>query len=332
LKLSIIIVNYKSEQLILDALSSFVAATAIQPEIIIVDNASGEGRSAMIQAQYPQVKLVQMGYNAGFARGNNEGIRQSSGDVVLLLNPDTLSPDQAIDHCYNMFVSSEYVACGVQLLNADGSAQISGNYFMKGGLNNLLPLPILGDLVKWLGQSLQVKKPNIPDSNSLVEVDWINGAFLMVKKSAIQKAGLLDEDFFLYAEEIEWCSRLKKAGPLCIYGDLKVTHLQGETANINFGSSGKGYYNLYDKKGAQILVSNFLRIRKQFGVGWFLFQLSIYLFDIPVLALGSLLATLFARDKYPFAMLKGFVNNMLVLLRFSPKIISNKPYFYKMFP
>jgi len=325
-------VNYKSEQLILDALSSFVAASTIQPEIIIVDNASGVGRSHMIKDVYPQVKLVQMSYNAGFARGNNEGIRQSTGDIVLLLNPDTLSPNQAIDHCFNRFVSSEYVACGVQLLNEDGSPQISGNYFMKGGLNNLLPLPILGDLIKWLGQSLQVKKPNIPDSNSLVEVDWINGAFLMVKKTAIEKAGLLDEDFFLYAEEIEWCSRLRKTGPLCMYGDLKVTHLQGETANINFGSSGKGYYNLYDKKGLQILVSNFLRIRKQFGIGWFLFHLSIYLLEIPVLALGFLLSGLLGKDKYPFAMLKGFINNMLILLKTSPKIISNKPHFYKMLP
>lgn len=332
MKLSIIIVNYKSEQLILDALASFLTESSIEPEIIIVDNASGEGRLAVIQAQYPQVKLVRMDYNAGFARANNEGIRQSSGDIVLLLNPDTLSPNQAIDHCFNRFASDKFVACGVQLLNEDGSPQISGNYFMKGGLNNLLPLPILGDLIRWLGQLLQVKKPNIPDSNSLVKVDWINGAFLMVKKTAIEQSGLLDEDFFLYAEEIEWCSRLRKAGNLCIYGDLKVTHLQGETANINFGSSGKGYYNLYDRKGAQILISNFLRIRKQFGVGWFIFQLGIYLFNIPVLALVSLLATLSGNDKYPFAMLKGFVYNMLELVKFSPKIISNKPYFYKLFP
>ncbi len=332
MKLSIIIVNYKSEQLILDALASFLTESSIQPEIIIVDNASAEGRPEIILAKYPQVKLVSMDYNAGFARANNEGIRRSSGEIVLLLNPDTLSPNQAIDHCFNRFVSDEFVACGVQLLNEDESPQISGNYFMKGGLNNLLPLPILGDLIKWLGQSLHVKKPNIPDSNSLVEVDWINGAFLMVKKTAIEQSGLLDEDFFLYAEEIEWCSRLRKAGSLCIYGDLKVTHLQGETANISFGSSGKGYYNLYDKKGLQIMVSNFLRIRKQFGVSWFLLHLCIYLFEIKVLLIGFLISTVLGMRRYTFAMLKGFVINMLGLLKYSPKIISNQPYFYKMFP
>ncbi|WP_315824126.1 hypothetical protein [Paraflavitalea speifideaquila] len=74
-------------------------------------------------------------------------------------------------------MQSAYVACGVQLLNLDRSPQISGNYFMRGGLNNLLPLPYIGNFIKWLGNSLKVKKPNIPDTQSAVEVDWINGAF-----------------------------------------------------------------------------------------------------------------------------------------------------------
>ncbi|MBZ5856365.1 glycosyltransferase family 2 protein [Flavihumibacter profundi] len=328
--LSIIIVNYKSEQLIFDALSSFLPGTTIDAEIIIVDNASGENRLQGILKAFPGVKVVQMGYNAGFARANNEGIKQSSSEIVLLLNPDTLAPNHAIEQCYQKFRDSQYVACGVQLLNADGSPQISGNYFMKGGLNNLLPLPIIGELLRWLGEKLKVKKPNVPDSNTLVEVDWINGAFLMVKKKAIQDAGLLDEDFFLYAEEIEWCARLRKAGKLCIYGDLKVTHLQGETANQSFASSGKGYYNLYDRKGLQILVSNFLRIRKQFGTGWFLLHLLVYLVEVPVLFLGFLIGQLTTKKTYPFSMLKGYVINMIRLLGLTPRLLLNRPYFYKL--
>jgi len=164
-----------------------------------------------------------------------------------------------------------------------------------------------------------------------VAVDWINGAFLMVKKSAIAKAGLLDEDFFLYAEEAEWCSRLKKAGPLCLYGDLRVIHLQGETANETFGSDGKGYYNLYDRKGRQIMLSNFVRIRKQFGPGWFLIQLLFYIGVIPLFFLGMLLSRVTGKalPRYRWAQLWQYCKNVGVILARTPVIIRNKPYFYK---
>jgi GT2 family glycosyltransferase len=330
LTLSIIIVNYKSEQLILDALQSFLPDTAIDPEIIIVNNSPDQAPLQLVKANYPQVKLIQMPYNAGFSRANNEGIRQSAADIVLLLNPDTLAPKHAIDQCFTQFITTDDVACGVQLLNPDLTPQISGNFFMTGGLNNLLPLPVLGGFLKWLGSLTGVKKPNVADSNTRVKVDWINGAFLMVKKNAIEKAGLLDEDFFLYAEEIEWCSRLRKQGELCLFGAIKVIHLQGETANQQFGSSGKGYYNLYDRKGMQIMVSNFLRIRKQFGVGWFIFHLFIYLLEIPLICIGGLIGLLQKRPAISIAMCKGYIRNLGKLISLSSRIISNTPYFYKM--
>jgi GT2 family glycosyltransferase len=330
--LSVIIVNYKTPQLLTDCLATFLTgASQVSLEVIVVDNASGDNSRELVTRAFPQVKWIQMTYNAGFARANNEGIRQATGDVVLLLNSDTLNEDNAIEQCYRQFIASEYVACGVQLLNTDRSPQISGNYFMKGGLNYLLPLPYLGSFIKWLGNVAKVEKPNVPDSSALVEVDWINGAFLMVKKTAIAKAGLLDEDFFLYAEEAEWCSRLRNTGKLCIYGQYKVIHLQGESANEAFGSSGKGYYNLYDRKGLQIMLSNFLRIRKQFGVGWFLVQLAFYLFAIPVFFIASFFDNAF-RLRNPladFGMAARFAANVGRLLTFLPRIISNKPYFYK---
>jgi GT2 family glycosyltransferase len=273
-----------------------------------------------------------MGYNSGFARANNEGIRKSKGNVALLLNGDTIIENNAIEKCLNHFYSSKYVACGVQLLNLDRSPQISGNYAMKGGLNYLLPLPFLGILLKSFANLFRIKKPNVPDASGIVEVDWINGAFLMVKKNAIEKAGLMDEDFFLYAEEAEWCSRLKKVGSLCIYGDCKVIHLQGETANNTFNSEGKGYYNLYDKKGLQIMLSNFVRIRKEFGVLWFLFDLFIYTFTIPVFFVAGFLRNLFFL-RSPFRHFKKAINfskNVFYLWQHVPLIIKNKPHFYKM--
>ncbi len=324
-QLSIVIVNYKSSQLVCDCLESvYTQNSAFNFEVIVVDNHSEDGSKVKISSSYPGIKWLQMGYNSGFARANNEGIKKSNGDIVLLLNSDTIIENNAVENCYNHFVSSNYVACGVQLLNQDGSAQISGNYIMKGGLNYLLPLPFLGSTLKSFAGLFGVKKPHIPDASTVEEVDWINGAFIMVKRKAIEKAGLLDEDFFLYAEEAEWCSRLKKEGELCIYGDIKVIHLQGETSGEIFESSDKGYKNLFDKKGLQIMLSNLVRIRKEFGLAWFLIMLFFYVLEIPIFFTGILFS-----KKYSFSQAKNYSKNIFTILELSPKIVSNKPYFYK---
>jgi GT2 family glycosyltransferase len=328
--LSIIIINYKSAQLVCNCVRSIYAQNcAINFEIIVVDNYSQDGSKEKICLLFPQIIWIEMGYNAGFARANNEGIKKSNGDVVLLLNADTIIEHNAIEKCLNNFYSSEYIACGVQLLNADGTPQISGNYAMKGGLNYLLPLPFIGPILKSFAKIFGVKKPNVPDATGVVEVDWINGAFLMVKKKPIAKAGLLDEDFFLYAEEAEWCSRLRKTGKLCIYGDINVIHLQGETSNETFNSSGKGYMNLFDRKGRQIMLSNLVRIRKEFGVGWFVFILSFYTLEVAIFFLGVLISKIFFSKKYSLQQTKKFAENVFSVIKLSPKIISGKPHFYK---
>ncbi len=301
-------------------------------EWIVVDNQSNDGSKKQIISKFPFVKWIEMKYNAGFARANNEGIRQSMGEVVLLLNPDTIILNDAINQCYERFIQSSYIACSVQLLNPDKTPQITGNFFMKGGLNHLLPLPYLGALLRKIAFAIKVKKTNVAKAASEEKVDWINGAFLMVKKSAIEKAGMLDEDFFLYSEEIEWCSRLRKTGELCVYGDLETIHLQGETINSVTKTSDKGYLNLFDKKGLQLIVSNHLRIRKQFGVTWFLFHLFMHTIEIPIFSFCSIIDNLL-HAKNPFAnlaMVEGFTGNVIKLWSLTPKIISNKPYFYKM--
>ena len=332
IQLSIIIVNYKSAQLIIDCLETVYAQTSsINFETIVVDNASGDASRDLITARYPHVIWKQLSYNAGFARANNEGIRNCRGNAVLLLNPDTLIEDRAIEHAYEKLQSSDAVACGVQLLNPDRTPQISGNYFMRDGLNYLLPLPFVGDFFKWMGNIFRVNKPNVPEATGTVEVDWINGAFLMVKKETIDQVGLLDEDFFLYAEEAEWCSRLRKKGKLCIYGQYHVIHLQGETANASFGSSGKGYYDLFDRKGLQILVSNLLRIRKQFGVGWLLLIFIFYLAETVIFPIGIFFDKVFngKAAKFKWHHVTGYAANVFRTLQLIPKMITNKPYFYK---
>jgi GT2 family glycosyltransferase len=334
IQLSIVIVNYKTPSLVIDCLATIERETSgIDYEVIVVDNDSGDCSGDLVLKAFPSVRWIDMGYNAGFARANNAGIRLSNGGIVLLLNPDTLIEDRAISGCYELLSASSYIACGVQLLNPDRSPQISGNFFMKGGLNYLLPLPYLGPLVKGVGGLLRVATPHVPDAGALVEVDWVNGAYLMVKREAIDLGGLLDEDFFLYAEEAEWCSRLRRLGKICIYGQFHVVHLEGASANSTFGAEGKGYYDLYDRKGLQIMLSNFVRIRKQFGIGWFLVQMCFYWLDIPVFGAGLLLSGLTRGGgngrRYSWAMLRGFCWNVGYITARSGTIIRNKPYFYK---
>ena len=331
--LSIIIVNYHSASLILECIRSLIQYNGrLQFEIIVVDNSPADNDRQMILSGFPSVKWLQMSYNSGFARANNAGISEAAANTILLLNPDTIAIDDSITRCYEKLNASHFVAAGVQQMDVNQQPQISGNFFVKGGLNHLLPLPYWGNLIRWMGYRTGAKVPNVKEASQVETVDWISGAFLMVKKEAIDKAGMLDEDFFLYAEEVEWCSRLKKTGELCIFGDLKIIHLEGAIINTQESVQEKGYYNLFDKKGLQLMVSNHLRVRKQYGVAWFLFLLLNYSWGVPVFFLASFLHRLFT-FRNPFGdwnKAGKFAVNVLKLWSLSPKIISNKPYFYKM--
>ena len=332
--LSIIIVNFRSTLLIIDCLRSVYLKNPLLPmEVIVVSNSNVEKEKENVLDLFPEVRWIQMGYNSGFARANNAGIKASLGDHLLLLNPDTVSIDDSITRCCNKLRDSAFVAAGVQLIDIDHKPQISGNFFVKGGLNHLLPIPYWGDFIRWIGYKANAKVPNIAEAKQVDEVDWISGAFLMVKKSTVEKAGLMDEDFFLYGEEVEWCSRLRKVGRLAIFGDMKMIHLEGATINESQKIEEKGYYNLYDRKGLQLMVSNHLRVRKQFGVFWFLFLLLNYTFGIFVFLIASTIHHLFLLQN-PFKQWKrvgAYTKNVFILWTLSPKILRNKPYFYKMF-
>lgn len=332
--LSILIVNYRSAELITVCLHSlFQFNQASDFEIIIVDNDSKDRSQEIIKKYFPQVNWIDMGYNAGFARANNAGIKAASGNIVLLLNPDTAATDDSISRCYQRLCKSSFIAAGIQLLNEDGTPQISGSFFVRGGLNHLLPIPYWGDFIRWIGYQTNSKIPHVEKAKEVEEVDWINGAFLMVKKEAIKKAGLMDEDFFLYSEEIEWCIRLKKKGKLAIFGDLHMIHLQGQSVNSDQKSSEKGYQNIFDRKGLQLMVSHHVRIRKQYGIFWFLFLLLNYTWGIIVFAIASTIEHLvhFRNPAKDWRKVQLFAKNVFVLWKLSPTILRNKPHFYKMF-
>ncbi|MCH5596832.1 glycosyltransferase family 2 protein [Niabella ginsengisoli] len=319
IRYSIIIVNYKTPQLVIDCIDSIYKGTLLsETEIIVVDNDSNDNSEQQILSVHPNITWINMDYNSGFARANNAGIQASKGAIVLLLNSDTLNEDDAIAKCFRRFEKDDCIAAGVQLLNADRTPQISGNYVLTGGLNYLMALPYVGRLIRKIGLSSGVKKTNIANATSTADVDWINGAFLMVKKSAIEKAGYLDKDFFLYSEEAEWCSRLKKIGTLRIYGGLHVVHLEGGSSSEAYNSQTKGYQNLSDKKGFQIMLSNFVRFRKEFGVFWYLFHLVANLLTIPIYLLVVTIKTLFFTKgiSAEWKLWKGYTTNVFRSLQY----------------
>ena len=323
---SIIIVNYKAKQLVLDCLNSIPEKFRKQHDCIVVDNASDDNLETNLRNCFPEVRFFQMGYNSGFARANNKGIKASKGSSVLLLNSDTLDINNSVERCFERFeTDSEAIACGVQLLNIDGSPQISGSYFIRGGLNFLMSVPYLGAVIRQLGFLLKVKVTSVKNTNDTIEVDWINGAFLMFKKAAIQNTGLMDEDFFLYSEETEWCSRLGRQAKLKIYGDLNIYHLEGGSSSGAFKSKTRGYQSFTDKKGFQILISHLLRMRKQYGVFWLLFHYFFFLSGVPIYWLAALVS--FRQQVWRACW--GYSKNIFKCIGYLFKMIRNKPYFYK---
>jgi GT2 family glycosyltransferase len=332
--LSIIFVNFNTKELLANCINSILQeSVGFSYEIIVSDNHSTEKAKEDITAMHKCISWIDMGYNAGFARANNAAIKIAKGRNMLLLNTDTIIKDNAIGKALQLFeTDKQYAACGVQLLNEDNSLQISGAHTVTGGINTLLSLPYMGDWVRGFGKIIGKKPPSIESVEYKTDVDWIVGAFIMTRKSVVEKAGLLDEDFFMYSEEIEWCSRLKKQSKLCLYGEPKVIHFGGGSSksfySTNNWNNGK---ILWNKKGLQIMLSNLLRTRKEFGVLWLLLINLFYCIEIPLFITALLFDHLinFKKRKFLFEHFWGYSINILKLQTYLPRMIFNKPYFYK---
>ena len=320
--LSIIYVNYFCVDFLLQSIDSLYQYELSMPhEIIVVNNSPEDKNLIKLSAKYPQVKLIETGYNAGFARANNAGIKIANGNIILLLNADTYVTDNSIDLLYDDFSYSDFGACVPQLYSTDGAKQLSAFHVPVGGLNTLLPFPIIGTIIKSIGNLFSVNIHSTPNNNEIVDADWVHGACLMFKKEIINSVGLLDEDFFLYSEEIEWCGRIRKKYKIGLFSKYKVIHLEGQSSNQLFNNGAKGYYDVYSKKGLQLMLSSLVRIRKEFGIFWFLFHLTVYCVEVPLLFTYKI----FNRQIQPVSLAK----NVFYLIKKANIIIRNRPYFYK---
>ena len=321
---SILIVHYKTLKLTTDCIRSIKEHTkGVAFEIIVIDNDSKDGAKEIIQQQNPDIQWIGMGYNAGFARANNAGIRASKGDYVLLLNSDTLFLDDIISKSVRHLESEpDVVACGgIQLFENGEERHFYRSIAVFKRTLVVLPPHLFFDrlLQKLFPETI------FPDPE---QVDWIPAALLLVKKTAIEKAGLLDEDFFMYAEDAEWNCRLARVGKLKTYNDCRYIHYEwGSSPNRK-----EVQITPINRFFPQIQLSNLVWIRKEYGIfQYLLFMLNYYLM-IPIY-FGWKIAVNLKNSQNPFSQLdqqKDYYLKINLFSKYFWKIVLNRPYFYKL--
>ncbi|MBI5357118.1 glycosyltransferase family 2 protein [Candidatus Collierbacteria bacterium] len=233
MKLSVIILNYNTSGLLKTCLSAVLESNGFEGrdmEVIVVDNNSSDGSAEMVRKEFPEVKLIRNKKNLGFSAGNNVGIRKAKGGYVLLLNSDTLvEPDVLITVLKVMENDRSIGAATCLLQTSDGKIDPASHrgfptpwnalsYFL--GLEKLFPKTRL-----FGGYHQGWKNLKVPH-----EVDCISAAFMMVPAEVINQIGLLDERFFMYGEDIDWCLRIKEAGfKIFFYPGVKTLHLKKQS-------------------------------------------------------------------------------------------------------
>lgn len=228
---SIIIVTYNSAEHIGRCLLSVFDQPFRDLEVIVIDNRSEDETPQILKAwQKKGVRVVFNPENVGFARACNQGIRLSSGDTILLLNPDTVVLDNAIGRCQDFLMSTPDAGIvGCQIRNEDGSIQKSCRYDPSIGI---LLSRALG-LYRFFPKSHFFGRVYMSHFNyqTTREVDAVSGAFLMFKRLLAEQIGPLDDRYFMYTEEVDFCYRARQAGwKVYFYADARIIHQLGHTA------------------------------------------------------------------------------------------------------
>ncbi len=225
--ISIIIVNWNTRDLLRGCLASIAAETRAHHEVIVVDNASHDGSARMVREEFPGVVLVANAGNRGFAAANNQGLAVARGRNLLLLNPDTVILDGAIDTMLGWLARHPEVGCvGCQVW--EDADTIQQTCFADPGPLNLAIVTFgLLRLARWLPV---LGRPWYAgwDRRSEREVDVVSGMFMLVPRAVLERVGPLDEAFFVYAEEADWCRRIREAGWRCVFApEARILHLDG---------------------------------------------------------------------------------------------------------
>ena len=221
MKLSVVIVSYNVRDYLEICLQSVSRALeGIEGEVFVVDNHSDDDSVETVRSQYPWVRLIENQENMGFSRANNIAIREARGEYVLLLNPDTIVEEATLREVLRFMEEHPKAGgAGVMMHNADGSLAPESR--------RALPTPWVSCL-KMLGFTKRYYMSHLPwDQPSRIEV--ISGAFCFLRKKALDEVGLLDEDFFMYGEDIDLSYRLMKGGWENWYLPYPITHFKGKS-------------------------------------------------------------------------------------------------------
>ncbi len=275
MKLSVVIICWNDLRVIRDCLRSIYDGThATDFEVIISDNGSVDDSIEFVRNHYPQVRIVENQQNLGFARGNNAGIRASRGECVLILNPDTILHDCALDRLVEFADRHpEAGAFGCRVLNPDGTYQVSarlfptvGRYWVAAlGLARVSALFTYEEYRHWFGDTERA-------------IDWQSGCCVMFRGDLLKSLGGFDEQFFYHCEEVDLCLRVRKAGHAILFTPQAViTHLGGQSVSrfpIRFEiekhrSRYRYFYKHFGAKAARRFRRlSIARIRvRQFGYG-----------------------------------------------------------------
>ena len=265
--LSIVVVSWNVQELLSRCLQSVLAglgASAIDAEIIVIDNGSADGSDDMVRREFPQTRLIANADNRGFPAASNQGIAVANGRYVLLLNPDT----EVISDALALMVSHadghpDVGIVGPQLLNPDGSVQPSRRrfptlitaFFESTWLERYAPGRLLRHYYV-LDQPYDVT----------TRVDWVTGSALMARREAVEQVGLMDEGFFMYSEELDWCRRFREAGWCVEYlPSAQIVHHGGKSSeqavaarHTNFQTSKVRYFHKHHGAATAGLLRLFL--------------------------------------------------------------------------
>ncbi|MDP2939668.1 MAG: glycosyltransferase family 2 protein [Candidatus Omnitrophota bacterium] len=274
MQLSIIIVNHNAQKLLEDCLDSIYKNTPkLDFEIIVIDNNSCDKSLFAIKTNFKEVKLIENRANVGFAKAVNQGMGQAKGQFLLCLNNDTIVLPSSLNKLSHFMNShSSVIAAGGKVLNPNGSIQFSCRRFPNYQTFLFNRHSLLTRIFKNNKFSKNYLMSDWPH-NEACAVDWASACYLIMRREAIEKVGLMDERFFMYCEDVDWCLRAKKLGFKIYYvPDCPIIHLDkgyGKNFNRKIIEHHKSMYYFYKKNLRKTLFMDlpvliFINIRAGF--------------------------------------------------------------------
>ncbi len=245
MKLSIIIVNWNTEELLrqlLVMISRYVVG--LDYEVIVVDNNSGDDSVTMLKKEFPQVKLIANDDNLGFAKANNQGMAVASGEYMMLLNTDIILHNNAIGMLVDFLdTHPDVTMVGPQLLNKDGTFQHACRRNLPNPINSFFHIFGFTKIFKHSKLVSGYKRQN-DDPNTTGPTEAISGAAMMFRRGFYEACGGLDENFFFYGEDIDFCKRVYDSGGQIVYvSAAKIVHLGGESSKKRRRSALSNFYD-----------------------------------------------------------------------------------------